>query len=54
MMIHRVVRDRLEALAPYVSWDADSYLVITAEGRLVWIVDGYTTSEAHPYSRGAG
>jgi uncharacterized membrane protein (UPF0182 family) len=52
MMIHRVVHDRLEELAPYISWDQDSYLVITAEGRLVWIVDGYTTSEAHPYSRG--
>jgi uncharacterized membrane protein (UPF0182 family) len=25
--------------------------VITDAGRLVWIVDGYTTSEAHPYSR---
>jgi uncharacterized membrane protein (UPF0182 family) len=52
MMIHRVVGDRLSELAPYVTWDQDSYLVITAEGRLVWIVDGYTTSDAHPYSRG--
>jgi uncharacterized protein len=25
--------------------------VITAAGRLVWMADGYTTSEAHPYSR---
>jgi hypothetical protein len=51
MMIHRRVRERLQSLAPYLTWDTDPYLVITPEGRLVWIVDGYTTSDAHPYSR---
>jgi uncharacterized membrane protein (UPF0182 family) len=51
MMIHRKVRDRLQTLAPYLAWDQDPYLVITDSGRLVWIVDGYTTSDAHPYSR---
>ncbi len=43
MMIHsRIVRPRVE-LAPFLQWDPDPYLVITAEGRLVWMVDGYTT-----------
>lgn len=51
MMILRKVRDRLQALASFLLWDSDPYLVITAEGRLVWIVDGYTTSDAHPYAR---
>ena len=51
MMIHRRVRERLQTLAPYLSWDGDPYLVITPEGRLVWIVDGYTTSESHPFAR---
>ncbi len=51
MMIHRRVRERLQALAPYLVWDNDPYMVITPEGRLVWMVDGYTTSDAHPYSR---
>jgi len=51
MMIRRKVRDRLQSLAGFLEWDPDPYLVITAAGRLVWIVDGYTTSEAHPYSR---
>ena len=31
-------------------WDQDPYLVITDDGRLVWMVDGYTTSLSHPYS----
>jgi len=51
MMIRRKVRDRLHELAGFLEWDTDPYLVITSAGRLVWIVDGYTTSDAHPYSR---
>jgi uncharacterized membrane protein (UPF0182 family) len=51
MMIHRKIRERLETLAGFISWDKDPYLVITDAGRLVWMADGYTTSDAHPYSR---
>src|SRR5271157_4408401 len=51
MMIHRKVRERVQELAPYLEWDKDPYMVINDAGRLVWIIDGYTTSEAHPYSR---
>ena len=51
MMIRRTVRERLETLAGFIRWDADPYLVITDRGRLVWMVDGYTTSSGHPYSR---
>ncbi len=50
MMIHRDVHGRLATLAGFVHWDADPYLVITDAGELVWMVDGYTTSRAHPYS----
>jgi len=50
MMIRRKVLERLSSLANFISWDTDPYLVLTEEGRLVWIVDGYTTSTAHPYS----
>jgi uncharacterized membrane protein (UPF0182 family) len=51
MMIHRRVVDRLDQLANFILWDGDPYLVVTDNGRLVWIVDGYMTSNAHPYSR---
>jgi len=51
MMIRRNVRDRLQRLAGFISWDPDPYLVLTDSGRLVWTVDGYTTSQAHPYAR---
>lgn len=51
MMIRRNVRQRLQALARFITWDDDPYLVLTDAGRLMWTVDGYTTSAAHPYSR---
>jgi uncharacterized protein len=50
MMIHRRLNDRLNELADFIDWDADPYLVVTPGGRLVWTVDGYTTSNLHPYS----
>ena len=51
MMIRRKVRERVQELAAFLQWDTDPYMVITDAGRLVWMVDGYTTSDAHPYSR---
>ena len=51
MMIHRQVTERLSKLAGFLSWDSDPYLVLSDSGRLVWIVDGYMSSDAHPYSR---
>ena len=50
MMIYRKVETRLAHLAGFLHWDQDPYLVITDDGRLIWIVDGYTTSLSHPYS----
>jgi len=50
MMIYRKVQARLAHLAGFLHWDLDPYLVITDDGRLVWMVDAYTTSLSHPYS----
>ena len=51
MMIHRKLTERLSELANFILWDTDPYIVLNKEGRLIWIVDGYMTSGAHPYSR---
>ncbi|MBG99261.1 MAG: hypothetical protein CMN58_02815 [Solibacterales bacterium] len=50
MMLYRNVSKRLDHLAGFIEWDSDPYLFITDEGRLMWMVDGYTTSDSHPYS----
>ncbi|HOK46639.1 MAG TPA: UPF0182 family protein, partial [Bryobacteraceae bacterium] len=51
LFIRRNIRERLQALAGFLIWDPDPYLVVTESGRLVWTVDGYTSSDAHPYAR---
>jgi len=40
---------RVQAAAPYLTIDGDPYASVV-DGELVWIVDGYTTSDAYPYS----
>ncbi len=50
-VMRRTIDERLGALAPFLSFDSDPYLVVTASGRLVWIVDGYTTSDRFPLAR---
>jgi uncharacterized membrane protein (UPF0182 family) len=42
-------RDRVRKVAPYLELDQDPYPAVV-DGRIVWIVDGYTTSNAYPYS----
>jgi uncharacterized membrane protein (UPF0182 family) len=54
MMIRRNVTARLSAMADFLNWDPDPYLVLTDAGRLVWIIDGYMTSDVHPYSAKVG
>jgi uncharacterized protein len=50
MMIRRNVTERVNSLADFLTWDPDPYLVLTDSGRLVWIIDGYMTTNVHPYS----
>lgn len=51
MLIRRNVVKRLDTLAEFVVWDEDPYLVIDKQGRLMWMVDGYTTHNRHPYAK---
>lgn len=46
----RSPRERVEAAAPWLTADTDAYPAIV-EGRVVWIVDGYTTSDSYPNSQ---
>ena len=50
MMIHRNVTERVSTLANFLAWDSDPYIVLTDDGHLTWIIDGYMTSRVHPYS----
>jgi uncharacterized membrane protein (UPF0182 family) len=50
LLLNRTVTEMLQALAPFLTFDSDPYLVITDQGRLVWMIDAYTTSTTYPYS----
>ena len=49
VIFHRNISDRLEAIAPFLDYDSDPYLVI-ADERLFWIRDAYTLTGNYPYS----
>jgi len=49
LLYRRNVRERASHIFPYLKWDNDPYITIVG-GRLVWILDGYTTTDAIPYS----
>ena len=42
----------MRAIAPFLSWDGDAYPAIV-DGRIQWIVDGYTTTDRYPYAQRA-
>ena len=50
IMFNRRINRRTNAIAPFLDYDNDPYLVLS-EGKLYWIQDAYTTSAMYPYSR---
>ncbi|MHC5741413.1 MAG: UPF0182 family protein [Nostoc sp.] len=58
VLLRRNVKERIQAIAPFLKFDSDPYLVATTANQdfpsnpsyLYWIVDAYTTSDRYPYS----
>ena len=50
IMFNRRIRNRVIAIAPFLAYDTDPYLVVSG-GRLLWIQDAYTVSNMYPYSK---
>jgi uncharacterized membrane protein (UPF0182 family) len=48
LLVRNILR-RVSKIAPFFRYDRDPYLVIH-EGRMKWILDGYTASDRYPYS----
>jgi len=51
LLMRRNVRDRVSALAPFLTFDPDPYIVVGDDGRLSWVMDAFTVSDSYPYSR---
>ncbi|QEK10915.1 UPF0182 family protein [Crassaminicella thermophila] len=50
ILIYRNIKERAQKIAPFIYYDEDPYLVID-DGKLYWILDGYTVSSNYPYAK---
>ena len=53
-MFRRDLLERVQALAPFLTYDYDPYLVVREDGSLVWMWDAYATTSLFPYSAALG
>ena len=49
ILYDRRIKDRVRAIAPFLKYDEDPYLIVH-DGRLFWILDAYTSTNLYPYS----
>jgi len=50
ILYNREPRERVAKVAPWLTLDGDPYPAIV-DGKILWIIDGYTTSAGYPYAR---
>ncbi|MDC5698799.1 UPF0182 family protein [Intrasporangium calvum] len=50
LLDHRTPRERVERVAPWLTLDGNAYPVVV-DGRVKWVIDGYTTTDMYPYSQ---
>ncbi|MBD1922128.1 UPF0182 family protein [Microcoleus sp. FACHB-831] len=61
LLFRRNIRDRVRAIAPFLRFDKNPYLIVadadkerektdSQQNNLYWIIDAYTTSDRYPYS----
>jgi hypothetical protein len=50
IIYNRSILDRVETAAPFLHFDADPYPVVL-DGRILWVIDAYTTTNRYPYSQ---
>ena len=51
IIYNRNINERVKAIAPFLRFDGDPYMVVDENGRLKWIIDAYTFSNRLPYSK---
>ncbi|OGR26992.1 MAG: hypothetical protein A2X83_03145 [Desulfuromonadales bacterium GWD2_54_10] len=51
IIYNRNINERVKAIAPFLRFDGDPYMVVDKNGRLKWIIDAYTFSNRLPYSK---
>lgn len=50
VLINRNIREIVNGVAPFLTYDKDAYIVVSSDGRLFWMLDAFTESSYFPYS----
>jgi uncharacterized protein len=50
ILLNRNILQRVKKIAPFLIYDKDPYIILS-EGKLYWIIDGYTVSDRYPYAQ---
>ena len=54
LLLNRNIQQRIKKAAPFLSFDQSATILVDAEGKLKWVIDGYTSSAWFPYSQQSG
>ena len=51
ILINRHIKERAKTLLPDLIYDENPYIIIDENGKMLWVLDAYTTSNNYPYSQ---
>ncbi|HWX79850.1 MAG TPA: UPF0182 family protein [Steroidobacteraceae bacterium] len=51
LLMRRRLSERVHELAPFLTLDADPYVIVGEDGRIRWLMDAFTTSDYYPFAR---
>ncbi|MHB8121179.1 MAG: UPF0182 family membrane protein [Desulfuromonadaceae bacterium] len=51
VLYKRNINERIRAIAPFLRFDGDPYMIVDGKGGLKWMIDAYTYSDRLPYSK---
>ncbi len=50
-LLNRNIIERAKKIMPYLIYDEEPYMIISDEGKQIWVLDAYTVSNEYPYSQ---
>ncbi len=50
LLMRREIHERVNTIAPFLTYDPDPYIVVGRDGRLYWLMDGFTSADTYPYA----
>lgn len=51
VLFNREILTRASSIIPELNYETSPYMIVTDEGRLMWVIDGYTYTDRYPYSQ---